>query len=178
MKTLELIRDFVNTYDVESSVEGLDSPAALVRWFSERGLSGPRVRATAADLGEAVAVREALRMLLLENNQIPVETGSPARTLDRAGRRAGLAVRFVPGGGWHAEPRARGVAGGLGQILGAAAEAMASTEWTRLKACRAETCHWAFIDQAKNRSRSWCSMSVCGNRQKAQRYRERRAGVR
>jgi predicted RNA-binding Zn ribbon-like protein len=178
METLELIRDFVNTYNVESSAEGLDSPAALVRWLAGRGLAGPRVRATAADVDDAIAVREALRTLLLENNHIPVETGSAAETLDRAGRRAGLAVRFAPDGRWQAEPGSGGVAGALGRILGAAAEAMASTEWVRLKACRAETCHWAFIDQARNRSRSWCSMGVCGNRQKARRYRERRAGVR
>jgi predicted RNA-binding Zn ribbon-like protein len=50
---------------------------------------------------------------------------------------------------------------------------MAGESWERLKACRAEDCRWAFLDDAKNHSRAWCSMKVCGNRAKARAYRER-----
>ena len=46
--------------------------------------------------------------------------------------------------------------------------------WARLKACRWDTCQWAFYDTSKNRSGSWCSMAVCGNRAKAAAYRRRR----
>jgi predicted RNA-binding Zn ribbon-like protein len=60
-------------------------------------------------------------------------------------------------------------------VLAAAAEAMADGSWQRLKACRSDTCRWAFVDNARNRSRQWCSMSVCGNRQKARMFRERHA---
>ncbi|MGH3007295.1 MAG: CGNR zinc finger domain-containing protein, partial [Gaiellaceae bacterium] len=45
----------------------------------------------------------------------------------------------------------------------------------RLKACRAEDCRWAFYDRARNRSRHWCSMAVCGNRTKARTFRRRHA---
>ena len=48
-------------------------------------------------------------------------------------------------------------------------------DWPRLKACRADDCHWAFFDEARNRSRAWCDMKVCGNRQKVHRYRARHA---
>ena len=47
--------------------------------------------------------------------------------------------------------------------------------WTRLKACRSDTCQWAFVDQARNRSRQWCDMRVCGNRQKVRTFRSRHA---
>jgi len=50
---------------------------------------------------------------------------------------------------------------------------MADESWNRLKACRLDDCQWAFYDQSKNRSRTWCSMKVCGNRAKARAYRER-----
>lgn len=45
--------------------------------------------------------------------------------------------------------------------------------WPRLKACREDTCRWAFYDHSKNRSGHWCSMEVCGARHKARQYRAR-----
>ena len=51
--------------------------------------------------------------------------------------------------------------------------AVADGSWSRLKACRSETCRWAFFDAARNRSRAWCDMAVCGNRAKARAYRRR-----
>lgn len=42
-------------------------------------------------------------------------------------------------------------------------------------ACPADSCGWAFYDHARNRSRRWCSMAVCGNRTKARSYRRRHA---
>jgi predicted RNA-binding Zn ribbon-like protein len=51
---------------------------------------------------------------------------------------------------------------------------MEADTWSRLKACRDDTCKWAFYDHSKNRSGHWCSMEVCGSRHKARQYRERR----
>jgi predicted RNA-binding Zn ribbon-like protein len=42
----------------------------------------------------------------------------------------------------------------------------------RLKICG--NCGWLFIDRSKNRSRIWCDMAVCGNRQKASRHYQRK----
>jgi predicted RNA-binding Zn ribbon-like protein len=164
-RSLDLVRDFVNTFDVESQADTLATRADLTRWLAAHDVAGR------AELGEAIEVREALRELLLANNHLPADVEVASRVLDRAARRARLDVRFERG-----EARIQS-AGGLGRLLAAAAEAMSSDDWPRLKACRAETCHFAFIDRAKNRSRAWCDMKVCGNRQKAQRYRERHAGA-
>jgi predicted RNA-binding Zn ribbon-like protein len=43
----------------------------------------------------------------------------------------------------------------------------------RFKACRSDTCEWAYYDTSRNATRAWCSMQVCGNRAKARSYRER-----
>ena len=46
----------------------------------------------------------------------------------------------------------------------------------RLRLCA--NCRWLFIDGSRNRSRVWCDMAVCGNRQKARRhYRRFREGL-
>jgi predicted RNA-binding Zn ribbon-like protein len=84
----------------------------------------------------------------------------------------GIELRFETHGSVLA-PRGDGVAAAVGRVLAAVHAAMADGSWARLKACRARDCEWAFIDNAKNRSRAWCSMRVCGNREKVRSYRER-----
>lgn len=60
----ELVRDFVNTYDVATDTDELSSPAELAVWLRERGLTGPRERATDDDLHTAHALREGMRAAL------------------------------------------------------------------------------------------------------------------
>jgi predicted RNA-binding Zn ribbon-like protein len=172
---LELVQDFVNSAELEEQRDDLGDARGLVQWLASHGLAGPRARARESDVVAARAVREALRELLRANNGIAVDEAAAAATLDAAGRRAGLGVRFDAEGAVHFVPRETGVRGALGVVLAAAAEAMADGSWQLLKACRSDTCRWAFVDHARNHSRQWCSMSVCGNRQKARMFRQRRA---
>jgi predicted RNA-binding Zn ribbon-like protein len=41
----------------------------------------------------------------------------------------------------------------------------------RIRICA--NCCWLFLDESRNRSRIWCDMAVCGNRQKARRHYRR-----
>ena len=117
-------------------------------------------------------MREAVRELLRANNGVEIDRDHASATLDEAARRAGLAVRFEAGAIRFRSTRG-GVAGGLALVLAAVGEAMADGSWPRLKACRSDTCRFAFIDNARNQSRQWCSMQVCGNREKARSFRAR-----
>ncbi|NRQ33591.1 CGNR zinc finger domain-containing protein [Nonomuraea sp. NN258] len=166
----ELVRDFVNTYDVEADADELASPAELAIWLRERGLIGPRDRAADEDLQTALALREGLRAALrreaAELPALPLHVRvNPTNAPDEGG---------APGHGPELVPAENGVPGGLARILVAAVE----TPWDRLKVCAEATCQWAFIDTSKNRSRSWCSMRVCGNRTKTRAYRARKRGSR
>ena len=170
---LQLVCDFVNSTALEDGSDELADARGLVRWLSAHGLAGEHARATDADAAEARALREALRDLMLANNGEPVDgAAAAAAQLEASGRRAALAVRFDTGS-IRLVPRERGVRGALGVVLGAAGEAMADGSWRRAKACRSETCRWAFVDRSRNQSRQWCSMSVCGNRAKARAFRKR-----
>ena len=51
---------------------------------------------------------------------------------------------------------------------------IASEDATRVKACGNDGCHWLFLDTTKNRSRRWCDMKECGNREKARRHYNRK----
>ena len=166
-----LVIDFVNTAGFGPDREDLQTPAALVDWLDAHGLE-PGARATKAEYEDARRVREALRDLLLAHNEVERDVDAASAVLDRAARRAGLAVRFADGGA-AVEPEAGGVPGAVGRILAEVSAAMADGTWERLKACRADDCRYAFLDTAKNRSRAWCSMQSCGNRAKVAAYRER-----
>jgi predicted RNA-binding Zn ribbon-like protein len=155
-----LVAEFVNTRD---------APGELAGWLAERG-----VAVSAAGLSEATQVREALRALLLANNGVEVDRVAATRVLDRAARRARLEPRFADG---QLVPRARGAAGAVGAVLAAVHASIADGSWRSLKACRARGCGRAFVDTARNRSRAWCSMRICGNREKVRSYRERRASA-
>jgi predicted RNA-binding Zn ribbon-like protein len=63
----------------------------------------------------------------------------------------------------------------LAALLLIAAEAATTGSWTRLKACAADDCHWAFYDRSPTRNGCWCSMQICGSRAKSRAYRSRAA---
>jgi predicted RNA-binding Zn ribbon-like protein len=170
---LAVVRGFVNTLDVDLGTDALADPPALGEWLTGRGLLEPGLAAGAADLRRAVALRGALRELLLSNNDgRPVEPSTPA-ALDAVAARAGVRLRVGADGAARLEAEGAGVDGALGRLLVIVYRAMEAGTWPRLKACRDDTCRWAFYDRSKNRSGHWCTMSVCGNREKARGYRQR-----
>lgn len=170
---LVLVRDFVNTTELLEDNEHLSSPAALRVWLRERELE-PGRNVGPDDLRKAIALREALRALLDANNGLERDLQVARRTLDRAARNGGLAVRFPPADdGAVLAVEGSGADGALARIVGAAAELMVAGAWPELKACARAECRWAFVDRARNRSRRWCSMASCGNVMKARAYRQR-----
>jgi len=172
---LAVIEDFVNTVDLEDGDEVLSIPTELADWLAGHGLAEPGEAFDHEDLARAIAVREALRALLLANNGAALDAAAPA-TLSAAADRAQLTVAVDAGGRARVEPRAAGVDRVVGRLLGIVARAQADGTWERMKACPWHTCHVAFYDHSRNHSRTWCSMAVCGNRAKAQTYRRREAG--
>src|SRR5205085_5091690 len=133
----------------------------LAEWLGERGLSGQEKRAQ--------ALREALRKLVLANNGIPLDEDA-VRTVNDAARRVSLRV---------GESGALSVAtegDALDRVVAIAFAAMLDGTWGRLKACR--NCRWSFYDNSPNRSATWCSMQLCGNRRKTRAYRKRKSTAR
>jgi predicted RNA-binding Zn ribbon-like protein len=170
---LEVVIDFINTLDVEKRVESLTTPKELSSWLrSQDLLPDDAPEAQKADLTSAIELREALRALAVANNG---NRQSPAAwaTLDRAARAGKLRVHFGQGGDVDLRPDAPGVTGALTVLLARVAAAVADGTWARVKACRSDTCEWAFYDRSRNHSAVWCEMAVCGNRTKVRAYRER-----
>ena len=172
---LDLVQDFVNTWDREAGSERFDSPANLARWLRARRLIGSGDPVSRADVRDAVELREALRQLLLEHSGAPPSTDAHA-VLARCAAASPLSVRFDDRGELVLVPLRPGTRGAWAQVVAAVAHGSTAGTWPRLKACRADLCRWAFYDRSKNRSSHWCSMDVCGARAKMRRYRERHRG--
>lgn len=170
---LGLVQAFVNTHFDLVETRGADllaAPAGLARWLEERELGAGRV--TRADLARAVAVREGLRARLAEHNAAPVDLAARVALREAArGLAAGWALDDH--GALAPVPAAPGVTGALGLVLAVVHEAEAAGSWRRLKACPGAHCGWAFYDGSRNGSSQWCSMQVCGGREKARAYRRR-----
>jgi predicted RNA-binding Zn ribbon-like protein len=171
---LRLVQVFVNTNDLEGGPELLHDAGALRAWLVDAGLLRPDERVSDDDHAHAIALREAIRELVSAHAGLPHDPAA-ADVVNAAAERAGLrpvlddpATRF--------EPSAGGVDRALGRIVAAIHAAVAEGTWPRLKACERDVCRWAFYDHSKNRSGHWCSMAVCGRREKNRRaYRRRRA---
>jgi len=169
-----MVREFINTKDVETGSDRFDEPRELAAWLAEAGLLEGPDEVAPEELRLAVEVRESLRDLAAANHGQRIDSAS-IDTLNEAARTVGLNLRFSAGGA-GIEPSSIGVLGGLGRLLSIVADAMAAGTWPRLKVCMNQDCGWAFYDHARNRSGKWCDMSVCGNRMKARAYRARQGG--
>jgi predicted RNA-binding Zn ribbon-like protein len=157
---LRVVQAFVNTVDLEHDREWLTA------WLEEQG-----VDPSEAGVERAREVREAIRELLYANNGHGID-GEPHAVLSRVADAAQLTLDLR---GPRLVVRASGLEGALGRVLAIAYTAVAEGTWSRLKACRNRRCRWAFYDFSRNRSASWCSMQLCGNRTKTRTYRRRHA---
>ncbi|GLW62744.1 hypothetical protein Arub01_09880 [Actinomadura rubrobrunea] len=169
-----LLRDFVNTLDVERGVDHIAAPDDLARWLEAQGLppGGGRLHATEQDVATAAVLREGLRAAMLAHHSPAARPQSPPE-LEEALARLPLRISLAEGRPVLV-PLGSGVAAGLAGVAAAVAASAADGTWPRLKVCQDDTCLWAFLDTSKNRSRAWCSMRVCGNRTKTRAYRARR----
>ena len=169
---LRLVQDFVNTVDREHGVELFDGPRGLSDWLAHRDLPGAGDPLDDRDVRRAVELREALRAILLANNDGP-DAPEAYDVLSAVGRRGRLVAAFAPSGA-ALEPQAGGVDAALGRVVAVTFAAMVDGRWARLKACPRDVCGWVFHDRSTANRGTWCSMRICGNRVKANAYYRRR----
>jgi predicted RNA-binding Zn ribbon-like protein len=148
---LRQVQLLINSVDLHNEVDWLGD------WLGERGLS-PR------DAPRARRVREALRSLVLGNNGFAVPGDALLAVNEATGR---LRVRVDAAGAVTLEGR-----DAIDEVVAVFVRASLDGSFRRLKACR--NCRWSFYDYSPNRSATWCSMQLCGNRKKTRAYRARK----
>jgi predicted RNA-binding Zn ribbon-like protein len=168
---LELVRDFVNTRDLEKGTDRIDAPGRLASWLVEKGLARAGYAPTDEDVARARNFREALRSMLLGNAGLSPGAGG-AEGFDATSRGARLEVRTGDTGTMALLPVGEGLDLAIGRLAAISFAAQEDGSWVRLKACAG--CRWALYDRTKNRSAAWCDAAKCGARARSRRYRARR----
>lgn len=182
--SLALVESLVNTLDLESGADALDTAEGRARFGLPENPANPAnpekpenpdnpesvdaARDAAGEVARARELRESLRAALLAHAGHP-----PHREVTPLGEllaSAPLLVTIDEDDG-SARLAAAGAASLLSRTAAAVAEALIAGTWTRLKACEAVTCHWAYYDRSPAGRGRWCSMQVCGARAKMRRYR-------
>jgi predicted RNA-binding Zn ribbon-like protein len=168
----DLLVEFVNTRDVEEETDSITDPELLEAWIAER--TGEHAGELDGDDARRVgALRESLRALMLANNGEETDAASLV-PLREAAERTRIRTTFGADGQLELAPARSGLSGFEARLLLAIERLQSLGAWPRLKACTDEGCQWAFYDATRNHSRTWCSMDVCGNREKTRRYRARK----
>jgi predicted RNA-binding Zn ribbon-like protein len=175
---LALVQAFINThYDLEEvhGAEVFSSVGALGSWLRRAGLLDGDSRLGEPDLTRARALREGLRALAQAGSGPGRATVLARERVNAVAAGGRLEVRFTAEGPRLIGTPDAGLDSAVGSLLAIVAQAMTDGSWSRLKVCPGHHCGWAFYDHSRNRSGVWCSMSVCGGRQKARaHYRRRR----
>jgi predicted RNA-binding Zn ribbon-like protein len=155
----------------DTPVERLPDPAALGRWFAESGLTDAPVAVSTTALRQAYHLREALYRLMRgpafgerpATADLEVVNRWAARTPPAVALSADLTARLR-------EPTANEL---LALLARDGVELLGGPLGARLRECASETCTLLYLDTSRAGSRRWCSMELCGSRDKMARYRRR-----
>ncbi|MET7692010.1 CGNR zinc finger domain-containing protein [Streptomyces sp. NPDC005483] len=157
---LALVESLVNTVDLESGADALDTAEGRARFGIAEG-----------EVARARELRESLRVALLAHaGHPPHRTVTPLGELLAAAPLV-LTVAAADGSAALTPADARPL---LSRVAAAVADSLVAGTWIRLKACEAVDCHWAYYDRSPAGRGRWCSMQVCGARAKMRRYRAAR----
>ena len=154
-------------------------PDSLPAWLAAAGIRAGE-RPSTLDQHALTELRETLRTAL-----DPLRLGHPlpekiVNDINRC--LADVCVRFrldrAPDGTAHlVETLDTGRSGAAGAIAADFSRFVCDYEPERLKRCSNPACTMVFYDQGKNSRRRWCTMSICGNRNKVARFRAKGRSV-
>jgi predicted RNA-binding Zn ribbon-like protein len=180
--------DFINTLDDRSSAqpkELLKNYYDLARFGEDTGILTPeqldhffeRVHLMTDEAEDALRRAKNLReaMYTVFSAVLNRQT-APLAAMDRLNANihdAALHARLVQHEGlceWRFDDLGSALDAMLWPIARAAADLLASSDLTLVRACSAPTCQWLFLDTSKNHHRRWCSMKQCGNRAKVRKF--------
>ena len=178
--------DFVNTLDDRFAPGGprelVPSYADLLRFCRQAGVlthaDAARLNALPATaqktaFHEAVELRELLARICYRwlDGKAPATEDQHALKLWAARCMQHRELRWRNGGlTWEWRPLENDAAAPALRLAQAAVQLLTAEVPPRLHACASDTCRWLFLDTSKNRTRRWCDMQICGNREKARRY--------
>lgn len=172
------VQALANSHATEDDPEQLPDGAGAREWLVGFDLVAPGIEIGEDDRRRLVELRRCVRALI-DANMTGNQDEAANAELARIAAMHPVPVRVGADGAVDLDlDPAASVDALIAQMIGIVLRAQIDGSWERLKICAADTCRWAFFDASKNRRGHWCSMEVCGNREKNRAYRERQAAGR
>jgi predicted RNA-binding Zn ribbon-like protein len=179
LKALEhdLVLDFLNTVMAEDKPYGevLRSDEDVVVWLKEAGFWDEHLMWERA-LGELAAAARSLRELIRELiQQRKADEKVEIARLNAQLVQCSYTMELVKADEDELKAVRRFSQDTAEQVLApialAAAELLANADFRLVRKCEGDECPRWFYDRTKAHRRRWCNMAVCGNRNKATRFR-------
>ncbi|MEV2194825.1 CGNR zinc finger domain-containing protein [Streptomyces phaeochromogenes] len=151
------------------AVERIPTPNRLVDWLAVSGLAVESC--TAVQLQRARELREAIHAAATAAARRDPLPASAVQIINDYSAQGRAAAVLTPEGNrqWRLRS-ASSVEDALGVIAADAISVIAGERDGKLALCASPTCQAAFFDTSQSRTRRWCDMNTCGNRQKKARF--------
>ncbi|WP_406347674.1 ABATE domain-containing protein [Streptomyces sp. NBC_00144] len=151
------------------AVERIPTPQRLVDWLAVNGLAVDSC--TTAQLDLARELRESVHAAATAAATQDALPASAVQVINECSARGRAAAVLTPEGQrrWRLGS-ASCVEDALGVIAADAISIVAGERDGKLALCASPTCQAAFFDTSRSRTRKWCDMNTCGNRQKKARF--------
>jgi predicted RNA-binding Zn ribbon-like protein len=151
------------------AVERIPTPNRLVDWLAVSGLAVESC--TTAQLERAWELRESIHAAATaaaRHDPLPV---SAVQVINDCSARGRAAAILTPERNrrWRLSSTSP-VEDALGVIAADAISIIAGERDGKLALCASPTCQAAFFDTSQSRTRRWCDMNTCGNREKKARF--------
>ncbi|MFJ1461151.1 CGNR zinc finger domain-containing protein [Nocardia sp. N2S4-5] len=151
------------------AVERIPTPRRLVDWLAVNGLAVNSC--TAAQLELARELRESIHAAATAAATGDALPASAVRIInDRSIQGRAVAVLTPEGNRQWRLSSPSCVEDALGVIAADAIGIIAGERDGKLALCASPTCRAAFFDTSRSRTRRWCDMNTCGNREKKARF--------
>ncbi|MCX4662749.1 CGNR zinc finger domain-containing protein [Streptomyces uncialis] len=152
-----------------NAVERIPTPHRLVDWLKVYDLAV--ASCTSAQLDLARELRESIHAAATAAALQQTLPASAVQVINDRSAQGRAAAVLTPEGErrWRLSS-ASCVEDALGVIAADAISVIAGERDGRLALCASPTCLAAFFDTSRSRTRRWCDMNTCGNRQKKARF--------
>lgn len=152
-----------------NAVERIPTPQRLVDWLAVNGLAVDSC--TTAQLDLARELRESIHAAATAAATQDALPASAVQAINDCSIQGQAAAILTPEGErrWQLNSTSS-VEDALGVIAADAISIIAGERDGKLALCASPTCQAAFFDTSQSRTRKWCDMNTCGNRQKKSRF--------
>lgn len=153
-------------------VERIPTPQRLIDWLEQNGLGVDACTESQLDL--ALTLRESIHDAATAAAAGDALPGPALRVINDRSANGRAAAALTPDGRRQWRLSSAEVEDALSVIAADAISILAGERDGRLARCASPTCQAVFLDTSQSRTRKWCDMNTCGNRQKKARLKASR----